>query len=145
MNEVIEFWHPEDQHGFLSNFYEAKIFAEGRYWKTSEHFYQAMKHQGTELFGDICCEPTPKKAKDLARSIPSDITEQQKIKIMRSAIRAKFTQNPMLKYALLGTGNKKLVEASNTDAYWGYGPNRDGINMMGLLLMELRTDFANQE
>lgn len=144
MSNVIEFWFPEDPHGFLSNFYEAQIYVEGRYWKTSEHFYQAMKHQGTDLFDEILVQPTPKKAKDLARSVEHRLTEQQKIKIMRRAIFAKFTQNPVLKFALIGTGNKKLVEASSVDPYWGYGPDRDGINMMGLLLMELRADFINQ-
>ncbi|TNC80274.1 MAG: Swarming motility protein ybiA [Oleiphilus sp.] len=144
MSNEIEFWDHKDENGFLSNFYESKVFIGGRYWKTTEHYYQAMKHEGTDLYDQIWDQPTPKAAKAMARSVACSWTDRQKVKVMREAIKAKFTQNPLLRFALLGTGNARLVEASPTDSFWGYGKAGDGVNMMGLLLMELRAELASK-
>ncbi len=58
---------------------------------------------------------------------------------MRAAILAKFTQHADLKQKLLATEHRLIVEDSPVDPYWGVGENGDGLNMMGLLLMELRS------
>ncbi len=42
-------------------------------------------------------------------------------KVMYDVCYAKFKQNPELKKFLLDTGNCTLVEASETDLYWGVG------------------------
>lgn len=40
------------------------------------------------------------------------------------------------------TGDRELVEDSWRDDFWGWGPNRDGQNMLGKLWMELRAELA---
>jgi predicted NAD-dependent protein-ADP-ribosyltransferase YbiA (DUF1768 family) len=64
--------------------------------------------------------------------------ESAKDDIMRKALQAKFTQNADLKKLLKETGNRKIIEASPKDAYWGWGRDKKGKNMLGLLLEEFR-------
>lgn len=63
--------------------------------------------------------------------------------VMIYILRQKFTQNLTLKNLLLSTGNSILVEESPRDSYWGIGKNRDGKNMLGKLLMDLREELKN--
>lgn len=51
----------------------------------------------------------------------------------------KFTHNQELKALLLNTKDAVLVENSPHDAYWGVGRNKDGLNRLGKLLMQIRT------
>ena len=39
---------------------------------------------------------------------------------------------------LIKTGDRKLVEHSPRDSYWGDGPDGKGLNMLGKLLMRVR-------
>jgi predicted NAD-dependent protein-ADP-ribosyltransferase YbiA (DUF1768 family) len=62
--------------------------------------------------------------------------EDVKDDIMRKGLCAKFSQNPALKKLLISTKGATLEEASPYDSYWGTAKN--GKNMLGNLLMELR-------
>lgn len=42
------------------------------------------------------------------------------------------------------TGDRELVENSWRDAFWGWGPNRNGQNMLGKLWMEIRAERRAQ-
>jgi hypothetical protein len=63
---------------------------------------------------------------------------------MKAVLRAKFVQHSDLRELLLATGDARLVETGNVDnavnRTWGE-VNGKGRNILGLLLMELRTDF----
>ena len=59
---------------------------------------------------------------------------------MKRGLVYKFSQNKDLLERLLQTGDSKLVEASNKDAYWG-GMLPDSKNRLGDLLMELRDNY----
>lgn len=67
-----------------------------------------------------------------------DDWDQVRDSIMKSALQAKFTQDQTLKTLLLETGDSEIIEASPRDSYWGYGPNKNGLNKLGKLLMEIR-------
>lgn len=41
----------------------------------------------------------------------------------------------------LATGDRELIEDSWRDDFWGWGPNRDGKNMLGKLWMEVRAEL----
>jgi ribA/ribD-fused uncharacterized protein len=71
---------------------------------------------------------------------------------MMDALRAKFTQNPKARAALLHTGNAILAEATEYDTYFGIGMdiNADGVedptnwpgkNVHGENLMQLRKEL----
>lgn len=65
----------------------------------------------------------------------------RKLGVMKTALMEKFTQNENLKKMLLGTGNAYIVENSPRDDYWGVGKDGNGKNMLGTLLMEVRSDI----
>jgi ribA/ribD-fused uncharacterized protein len=64
-----------------------------------------------------------------------------KVSIMRVILRAKVQQHEYVRRKLLETGDRLLVENSWRDPYWGWGPNRDGQNMLGKLWMEIRAEL----
>lgn len=67
-----------------------------------------------------------------------------KDEIMYKAVNVKFSQNSFLKNLLIDTGDCVIVEASPKDAYWGYGKDKKGLNMLGKILMRVR-DELNEE
>lgn len=140
----IKFWDHREPHGWLSNFWMAEIVIDGVPWPSAEHYYQAQKHAGTSLTEAIRREPDAKGAKSLARSHPYAVnwSRDTKISVMRKALEAKFIQHKDLMEKLMATGRDELVEASPEDSYWGSGPNGDGLNLMGILLMEIRATLA---
>jgi ribA/ribD-fused uncharacterized protein len=62
-----------------------------------------------------------------------------KVDVMRQILRAKVDQHEYVRRKLLQTGDRELVEDSWRDSFWGWGPQRDGLNMLGKLWMELRS------
>ena len=46
---------------------------------------------------------------------------------------------------LLATGDRTLIENSWRDDFWGWGPNRDGQNMLGRLWMEVRAELREED
>jgi ribA/ribD-fused uncharacterized protein len=64
-----------------------------------------------------------------------------KVDIMREILRAKANQHEYVRRKLLATGERELVENSWRDSFWGWGPNRDGLNMLGKLWMEIRAEL----
>lgn len=64
-----------------------------------------------------------------------------KIDIMRNILRAKADQHEYVRRKLLKTGERELVEDSWRDDFWGWGPNRDGKNMLGKLWTEIRSEY----
>ena len=65
--------------------------------------------------------------------------DEIRIYIMHKGLVSKFSQNQNLKKLLLGTGNRMLTEDSPYDSYWGSGKDKNGQNILGKLLVELRS------
>ena len=55
---------------------------------------------------------------------------------------AKFSQHDDLKILLLSTGEAKLIEHTENDAYWGDGGDGKGKNYLGILLMQVREEIS---
>jgi ribA/ribD-fused uncharacterized protein len=64
-----------------------------------------------------------------------------KVPIMKDILRAKAAQHEYVRRKLLATGDRELVENSWRDDFWGWGPNRDGQNMLGKLWTEVRAEL----
>ncbi len=60
---------------------------------------------------------------------------------MHSILLAKVDQHEYVRRKLLATGNRELIEDSWRDDFWGWGPNKDGQNMLGKLWMEIRENL----
>lgn len=64
---------------------------------------------------------------------------------MKLALRAKFTQHQFLHDLLLSTGDRKLVEHTDKDSFWGDGGDGRGQNKLGHMLMELRQELKHNQ
>jgi ribA/ribD-fused uncharacterized protein len=63
-----------------------------------------------------------------------------KVRVMHKILLAKVDQHPYVRRKLLETGARILVEDSWRDDFWGWGPNKDGQNVLGRLWMEIRSE-----
>ena len=144
---TINFYTTKGPYGCFSNFYRAsfKDFV-GREWMTSEHFYQAQKASDSDWAIKIMQAPTPKEAARLGRSINIRADwERVRVPVMLEALYYKFDQHPDLKEILLSTGDEELVECTvgtpRNDPVWGNGKEGEGQNLLGKLLMVVRSDY----
>jgi len=71
---------------------------------------------------------------------------EKRIKVIKRANMAKFITNSTLANKLLETGDAILIDVGTTDEFWGAGKTNTGTNMMGKILMEVRTTirFINE-
>ena len=146
MRRPVRFYRPQEEYFELSNFSPHGFEADGVWWPTVEHYFQAQKFSGASCAAHRQCirnAPSPGEAKSLGQSrhvpIRSD-WEAAKVDVMRTALRLKFAM-PELRELLLSTGSRHLIEASPQDRYWGEGRDGQGKNMLGRLLMELRASL----
>jgi ribA/ribD-fused uncharacterized protein len=129
----------------LSNFSAFTLEWKGLRFDTSEAAYHFEKF------------PNDRNIQTAIRSAPSaheafKIAERQKawrrpdweaikVPVMLEILRAKVAQHEYVKRKLLATGTRELVEDSWRDDFWGWGPNRDGKNMLGKLWMQIRDEL----
>jgi ribA/ribD-fused uncharacterized protein len=144
--EDIYFYSTKPEYREFSNFHEASFTLDDKEWPTVEHYFQAAKFQNNPEYQEkIRRAASPAAAKKLGASKTVPIRSNWdtfRIEVMRKAIEAKFSQNEDLMEKLLETGNRNLVEASPTDTFWGIGKSKKGQNMLGKLLMELRSKLS---
>jgi ribA/ribD-fused uncharacterized protein len=155
-NRILYFARDREPFRFLSHFWPSPIELDGETWPTVEHYYQAQKSENWGYRQAIRAAVTPGQAKRLSAqpNAPSRISkhswfkangklprpdwDEVKLDIMRKADWAKFSQHPDLAELLVATGDAELVEDSPTDAFWGTGPQGDGANWAGRVLMKVR-------
>jgi ribA/ribD-fused uncharacterized protein len=143
----VRFYQIDMPYGCFSNYSKHPVFLKEKIWPTSEHYYQAQKFSGTPLEERIRLASSPVNASKIGRCHPTVRSgwESEKKGVMRDVIYAKFTQHPDLKQILLSTGNATIIEDSSDDYYWGDGSNGTGQNMLGQLLMTLRSELRRSE
>lgn len=104
----------KDEYRFLSNFwmFEKPMLYDGMYFKTSEHFYMAMKTLDKPLRQQIADTYKGVDAKKLGRQLElRPDWEDIKFDVMLYALRYKFSKhNPNLRQQLLDTGDQHLQE-----------------------------------
>ncbi|GCE08624.1 NADAR family protein [Dictyobacter aurantiacus] len=132
----------EEPYGCFSNFSGHGFKIDGVWWSTSEHYFQAQKFAGTPHEEAVRRAHSPKLAaemgRDRKRPLRSD-WESVKDDIMRRAVLHKFEAHAELRDLLLSTGNEEIVENAPGDYYWGIGRDGSGRNMLGQILMEVRS------
>lgn len=135
----------EGKYRFLSNFAYTEIEYEGLTWPTSEHAFQAMKTLNHDLRVQICNAATPNQAKKLGRKVTLRSNwDEIKDDIMLEILRVKFSDPDLADY-LIRTHPHELVEGNWWgDRYWGK-VNGQGKNMLGQLLMKVRTEIIERK
>lgn len=151
-NEIRFYRASEKPYGAFSNLYRRPVEFEGEVFATSEHAYQAGKARKPEVREWVLSAPSPALVAMAAHGLYYwDIVpgwSRTKFDRMRGVLRAKFTQHEDLRNVLLSTGDARLVESATVDnevnRLWGE-VNGEGRNMLGQLLMELRTSLSLEQ
>lgn len=129
----------------LSNFSAFTLVWCDRRFDTSEVAYHWEKFRGAETVQYIIRSQTSShaafKAAQEMKHAARDDWDDVKVDIMRDILRAKADQHEYVKTKLLATGDRELIEDSWRDDFWGWGPNKDGQNMLGKLWMEIRAEL----
>lgn len=130
----------------LSNFSAFNLQWKGLTFPTSEHAYHWEKFAPhyTALRDYLQSAPSAHEAFKLAernRHCRREDWDNVKVGIMLDILRAKAAQHEYVRRKLLATGDRELIENSWRDDFWGWGPNRDGKNMLGTLWMRVRAEL----
>jgi len=147
VNRIL-FYEVEQPYGCFSNFSAHPVFCREVIWKSVEHYYQAQKFISTSMQEAIRSAYTPMQAKNLAKQhIGQRISKWDDIKeqVMFDGLYAKFTQHPCLRQELLSTDGKELCEHTELDRYWGDGGDGTGKNVLGQLLMKVRSQLRSEK
>ncbi|MDB5928301.1 MAG: hypothetical protein JWR60_8 [Polaromonas sp.] len=146
MQEPIYFYTRAMPFWGLSNFSPPGIEADGVYWPTVEHYFQAQKFEDIEIRERIRRALTPKDARSLGQSRAFPLSrdwDARREGVMLHALRLKF-QAPQARALLLSTAKRVLVESSPFDYFWAAGQDGTGQNRLGHLLVQVR-DEMNQD
>lgn len=133
----------------LSNFSAFRVQWRDITFDTSEAAYHWEKFPDeSEVRSMIIDAPSAHEAFKIAESqkvFRRADWDAVKVDVMRNILRAKVAQHEYVRRKLLATGTRELVEDSWRDDFWGWGPKRDGKNMLGKLWMEIRAELAAKE
>lgn len=145
----------EQEFYVLSNFSSFQIEWNGQLYPTLEHAYHVAKfhpeYMGHDDFGKIITHIQynilmARSAHDAFKVANANKQHYRtdwndiKVSVMADLLRLKVDQHEYVRKKLLETGDRELVEDSWRDDYWGWGPNKDGQNMLGKLWMQIRDE-----
>lgn len=140
------------EYRFLSNFWTGNPFPFGTYadtkqpliWPTAEHLFQAQKATLPGAMNHVRCAMSPGGAKRRGRQLKVRADwETYRITAMIVTLGAKF-RDPEMMAKLLATGDAELIEGNTWgDTFWGVCGGT-GENMLGRLLMDLRTELREK-
>ena len=153
--KVVCFHNPDEENGFLSNWYISKFEVAGRAFSSME---QCMMYQKAFCFGDEAVAEQVLKSDDVARikelgrmvsGYNENIWNGMRQLIVYEGLVAKLSQNEELKERLLQTGDALLAECAVHDRIWGIGLSMKdakrfdisqwrGENLLGYALMMVR-------
>jgi ribA/ribD-fused uncharacterized protein len=160
-NDRQVFFYEQDFY-VLSNFSSFNLNWADRFtFPTSEHCYHWLKFATGEANGRLGGATPSDAAIKVAESVRYAKSAHDAFKIaeankhlrradwdevkvdkMRLILRAKADQHEYVRRKLLATGDRELIEDSWRDDFWGWGPHRNGQNMLGKLWMEVRAALA---
>ncbi len=156
--DILYFFSKEPENKELSNFYETNFKIDGVEYKSAEHAFEAIKAKtfgDDESFAKILKAKSAQSAKSFGNKVKDfkeETWNEKQDEVMKSVVRAKFTQNLELRKKLLDTEDKLLANADSRDKYWGIGTSANtsiakdpkkwkGENKLGKMLEELRTQM----
>ena len=152
---IVCFHNPDEDNGYLSNWYPSPFTVDGVAFSSMEQF---MMYRKAICFGDeavaaqILSTSDVAEIKLLGRQVSNyDESMWNGIRqiVVYEGLLAKFSQNEELKGKLKATENAVLAECAVKDRIWGIGlsmkdPNRlnkskwNGKNLLGYALMMVR-------
>lgn len=136
-NSITSF---KDEYRFLSNFYPAFVYYDQLIFESVEHAYVASKTMDRNIRRHVQKMKSPGEVKRFGRVIElRPGWEFVKLGIMYQLVSYKFTFDPLLRTALIDTGDKYLQEGNTWgDSFWGVDSKAGGENNLGKILMDVR-------
>ena len=130
----------------LSNFSAFRLDWKGVIFDTSEAAYQSEKFHSTNsaVYNMIINAPSAHEAFKIAqehKSLRRPDWDDIKFSVMKDILREKCKQHEYVRRKLLETGHREIIEKSWRDDVYGWGPNKNGQNMLGKLWMEVRGEL----
>ena len=155
MNKIICFHNPDEENGYLSNWYLSNFKSDGIEYTSMEQYmmYQkAICFKDYEIDKKILKTDNVAEIKTLGRKVSNyddHIWNGVRQVIIYEGLLQKFLQNEELKNQLLSTKDAILAECAVKDIIWGIGlsmkdENRfdkskwKGTNLLGYTLMLVR-------
>lgn len=152
---IICFHNPNEENGYLSNWYPAHFTVDGIEFSSMEQFmmYQKVcRFHDASVAKEILSTNDVAEIKKLGREVHGyneNTWNGVRQIIVYEGLKAKFSQNAELKEKLVDTGDAILAECAVRDQIWGIGlsmrdPNRldrskwRGKNLLGYALMMVR-------
>ena len=153
--QIIGFHNPDEEYGYLSNWYRSDFEKDGIRFSSMEQYmmYQkALCFQDKKIAAEILKTDDVGRIKELGRKVSNyDESRWNGMRqiLVYEGLLAKFEQNEELKAQLKSTGDAILAECAVKDRIWGIGlsmkdPDRldikkwHGTNLLGYALMIVR-------
>ena len=153
--KIICFHNPEEENGYLSNWYMSNFVVDGVLFSSMEQY---MMYKKAMCFDDKIVANKILETKDVAEikalgrqvsNYNDSIWNGMRQIIIYEGLIAKFTQNELLKEQLKSTNDAILAECAVKDRIWGIGLSMkdhdrlniykwNGQNLLGYALMLVR-------
>lgn len=151
--EEVRFYRKTTKYYQFSNFFISPFEIDGKTYSTNEHFFQASKFiypgskelEYAEFIRNLKTPLEAFRAGKCRKHKFNSNWDKDKDDVMRRGVMAKFSSHLELKQLLLQTGNKKLIEDSPYDQYWGSSKTKPGKNMLGKILEETRETLSKSD
>ena len=158
---MICFHNPEEQNGYLSNWYCSAFTVDEITFSSMEQymmFEKAILFQDYQTAEKILSTDDVAEIKALGRIVQhfdEEIWREKREKIVHKGVLQKFLQNPELAEKLLETGKQMIAECAVKDKIWGIGLSMGdeerfcvdkwkGQNLLGQILMQVRAEISVQ-
>ncbi len=155
MNHIICFHNPDEEYGYLSNWYPSFFTIDGIAFSSVEQFMmyrKAICFHDNNIAAQILETDDAAHIKDLGRRVSGydeNIWYGVRQLVVYEGLLAKFSQNTKLKEQLKAIGNAILAECAVKDHIWGIGLSMNdsdrydrekwkGKNLLGYALMMAR-------
>ncbi|MFT6907989.1 MAG: ribA/ribD-fused uncharacterized protein [Oleiphilaceae bacterium] len=149
LDEEAVFLSRSDESQILGTHTIQPFTLDGKEWLTVEHYFQAMKFETTspDYFEKIRQASDAKKARKLGltrfKKVRDDWKKVRRV-VMTRAVYTRSHAHSDTESALLETGNRKIIENSQYDYFWGCGRDRRGDNIYGHVLMDVRQKLLSE-
>ena len=161
-NNIICFHNPNEENGYLSNWYMSEFTFDDIKFSSMEQYmmYQkAVTFRDYDVAKDIMETDDVAEIKALGRKVKnySDVIwNGMRQIVIYQGLFAKFQQNAILKQQLLETGDSIIAECAVRDTIWGIGLSMkdtkrfdinewQGTNLLGFALMAVRKELKNTQ
>lgn len=136
----------EQWYDILNNFSAHAVEIDGVVYPTAEHAYQAAKCTDKKGKTEIAAARSPLGAKEISNKkyehAKDPDWDNKKLEAMERVYRAKLAQHPLVREALIRSGDEEIIEDSPVDYFWGGGKDGSGENHLGKLWMKLRAELT---